>query len=245
MGLRDFKVISFACSGTLIDRNAGVHHALQPLLEAGRVTLSREAVLARFEVLEAEQTAATTALPYSAILREVHRSLAREWGVVASEDMHELFGRSVPLWPVYADAPAALQYLTRYFRIVVLSNIDRESFAASIRRRLEVKFDAVYTADQIGAYKPSLRNFQQMIGGLAKLGVRESDILHTAQSLRRDHLPAARCGLATAWIDRDADHGSAAESLDIPLPPARTLEAGTSFRFKSIVHLVKAHSEHL
>ncbi|MCY3842352.1 MAG: haloacid dehalogenase, partial [Acidobacteria bacterium] len=29
-----------------------------------------------------------------------------------------------------------------------------------------------------------------------------SDVLHTAQSLHHDHVPAKRLGLANAWIDR-------------------------------------------
>ena len=34
------------------------------------------------------------------------------------------------------------------------------------------------------------------------LGVEKSQILHTAQSLHHDHVPARAIGLSNAWIDR-------------------------------------------
>ena len=78
----------------------------------------------------------------------------------AHEDCVE-YGRSVGNWPAFEDSPGALQYLKKHFKLVILSNVDNETFQAS-NRRLQVEFDAIYTAEDIGTYKPSARNFDYM-----------------------------------------------------------------------------------
>jgi 2-haloalkanoic acid dehalogenase type II len=236
--LTDFKVLSFGCYGTLIDRESGIYYALRRLLGNGHVRLSREEVLAAFTRHEAAQQVETPGMLYSAVLTEVHRRLAREWGVLASDDDHALFGTSVPQWPVFADTPAALQYLKRYFNLVILSNVDRGSFAAS-SRRLEVRFDDVITAEEIGSYKPEPRNFEYLVDRVAKLGFDRREILHVAQSADRDLVPAGRCGLVSARIDRR--HEKSGEGATVA--PAGSVRC--EFCFPSLVDMVKAHQEEL
>jgi len=36
----------------------------------------------------------------------------------------------------------------------------------------------------------------------AEFGIEKDQILHTAQSLHHDHIPATKAGLSKAWIDR-------------------------------------------
>jgi 2-haloacid dehalogenase len=84
---------------------------------------------------------------------------------------------------------------------VILSNVGRESFKGS-STRLQVEFDHIFTAQDIGSYKPNQRNFDYMIANLAAEGIRKEEILHTAESLFHDHLPANKAGLASAWIYR-------------------------------------------
>jgi 2-haloalkanoic acid dehalogenase type II len=95
-----------------------------------------------------------------------------------------------------------LRILKAHYKLVILSNVNRDGFAAS-NRKLGVAFDAIYTAEDIGSYKPTPANFDYMLVHLASdLGVAAPAILHTAQSLFHDHVPARACGLANAWIDR-------------------------------------------
>jgi 2-haloacid dehalogenase len=82
-----------------------------------------------------------------------------------------------------------------------LSNVDRDSFAAS-NRRLGVTFSAVITAQDVGSYKPSPRNFEALLAEAGRLGVPEGRLLHVAQSLFHDHVPAKQAGLPTVWINR-------------------------------------------
>jgi 2-haloalkanoic acid dehalogenase type II len=237
MLLTSFKVLSFGCYGTLIDRDSGILTALRPLLESGRIGLSREEVLAAFDRQESALQAGNPGLPYSEMLAQAHRALAREWAVLCSDAEHTLFGRSVPKWPAFADAPAALQYFRRYFKIAALTNGDRDSFAGSARR-LEAKFDLVCTAEEIGSYMPDPRNIHYVVHKLAKLGYVAGQILHIGASPQRDLAPAAAVELATAWIDR---HPRGGDADKVPLPE------GAPFgpRFSSIADLVKAHQEEL
>jgi 2-haloacid dehalogenase len=99
MRLTDFEALSFGCYGTLIDRDSGIHAALGPLLSAGSITLPRREILAMFTRYESAQQAKSPAMLYSEVLAEVHRRLAKEWGVLLSDDMHALFGNSVTHWP--------------------------------------------------------------------------------------------------------------------------------------------------
>ena len=238
MRLTDFKALSFGCYGTLIDRDSGLYAALQPLLSAGNISLPRDEVIAALVRHEVAQQSETPAMVYSRVLMEAHRRLAREWGALLSDDSHALFGQSVAHWPVFADAPAALQYLKRFYKLAVLSNVDKESFAGTARR-LEVRFDAVFTAEEIGSYKPDPRNFEHLIEGLGKAGIARQEILHVATSLPRDQVPASSCGIAFAWIDRPREPGGARAG------GALARAKGPHFRFASMVDMVKAHQEEL
>ncbi|HVQ70441.1 MAG TPA: HAD family hydrolase, partial [Bradyrhizobium sp.] len=155
MKLTTYKVLTFDCYGTLIDWEAGIHTALQPLLAKASRPPSKDAVLETFARHESSQEAETPEMIYSDVLAAVHRRLAREWGLAASDADHKLFGDSVPDWPAFPDSAEALAYLKQHYKLVILSNVDRTSFAGS-NARLGVIFDAIYTAQDIGSYKPDL-----------------------------------------------------------------------------------------
>ena len=234
MKLTDFSVLTFDCYGTLIDWESGIYAALQPLLGKAGKALPRDAALEAFARHESAQEAETPSMVYSELLATVHRRLAKEWAVSAGEDEHRRFGASVPDWPEFPDSAAALQYLKQHYKLVILSNVDRESFKGS-NPRLGVAFDAVYTAQDVGSYKPDLANFRYMLEHLERLGFGKSAILHTAQSLFHDHAPAKRVGLASAWIDRRHDQSGWGATM----PPPEG--ARYDFRFPSMAALVEAH----
>ena len=54
----------------------------------------------------------------------------------------------------------------------------------------------------MGAYKPSTRNFEV---AFERIGLPRERILHVAQSLFHDHVPAKGLGMTTVWIDRRHD----------------------------------------
>ena len=201
--LTDYRVLTFDCYGTLIDWETGIWDALQPLImKGGGAGVTREAALAAFAKWEAHHEHASPGLRYPDLLAKVHRSMAESLGLPTSDALDEGFGASVPLWPAFADTADALRVLKRRYRLVILSNVHHEGFAAS-NKKLGVAFDAVYTAEDIGSYKPADANFEYLLAHLkSDFGLDRADVLHTAQSLRHDHATANRFGLANAWIDR-------------------------------------------
>jgi len=201
--LSDFTVLTFDCYGTLIDWETGIWDALQPLLmENGCEGVTREGALAAFGAEEADQETRSPSMPYPEVLGRVHRAVAKRFGLLTREELDSSFGASISHWPAFADTAAALRVLKHRYRLAILSNVHRDGIAAS-NRKLGVRFDAIYTAEEIGSYKPSPRNFEYMLERLeADHGIAPDQILHTAQSLFHDHVPARVFGLANCWIDR-------------------------------------------
>jgi 2-haloacid dehalogenase len=232
--LSAFQVLTFDCYGTLIDWETGIYGALAPWLEAQGVRVGRDELLAAFAAAEAPQHHAMPDLRYPELLARVHGAVAQRFGVAVDPSAAQAFGGSVPEWPAFPDSAEALVYLKRHYRLVILSNIDRASFAHSARK-LGVEFDAVYTAEDIGSYKPDARNFEYMLARLAEQGVTKGQILHTAQSLYHDHVPAKRFGLATCWIDRRAGQAGAGATR----PPE--VEVRPDFRFATLAEMAAAH----
>ena len=217
MRIGDFKVLTFDCYGTLIDWESGLFTALGPLLDRARPGVTRDEALEAFARLESAQQAQTPSMRYSDLLAAVHGKLAESWGVAPDAEESRRFGQSIPDWPAFPDSAEALADLKRRHKLVILSNVDRQGFAAS-NRRLKVEFDAVYTAEDIGSYKPDPRNFAHMLERLGAQGYGKSDILHVAQSLFHDHVPAQAAGLATVWIDRRHDAKGSGATMPVDGP---------------------------
>ena len=237
MRLTDFDVLTFDCYGTLIDWESGIYNALQPLLAKAASPLARDKALETFARHESAQEAETPGMIYSDLLAKVHGRVADELGLAATEEEHRRFGASVPDWPAFADSASSLQYLKKYYQLVILSNVDRESFKGS-NKRLAVEFDAIYTAQDVGSYKPDEANFDYMLDHLKQRGVDNGKILHTAQSLFHDHVPAKKKHLASAWIDRRHDQDGWGATMPAP-------GSAFDFRFTSMADMVKAHQDDL
>lgn len=212
--LTDYKVLTFDCYGTLIDWETGIWDALQPLIMANDAnSVTRQQALRAYAEIEHAQESATPGMLYTDILARVHRSLAEEFELRTDDELDANFGCSIEHWPAFADTADALRYLKTHFKLVILSNVSRAGIAAS-NRKLGVNFNAIYTAEDIGSYKPAAANFEYLLAHLRDdHGSEKSDVLHTAQSLFHDHVPANRFGIANAWIDRqhlseDGDAGA-------------------------------------
>jgi putative hydrolase of the HAD superfamily len=201
MNLRDFKVLTFDCYGTLIDWESGMVAALAPLTSKLGGRLTRNEILEAHASHESSQQRQTPSKRYRELLAVVYRRLAEEWNIPVHWDECVRYGESIKDWTAFPDTADALRYLKQHYKLVILSNVDNESFAAS-NKRLGVEFDAVYTAEDIGSYKPSDANFEYMLRMLKSRSFEKSDILHTAESMFHDHAPANRHSLASCWIYR-------------------------------------------
>ncbi len=235
--LTDYRVLTFDCYGTLIDWETGIWDALQPLLmQSERSDATRDAALLAFAKHEHRHQRSSPGLRYPELLALVHRSISESFEMTTSAALDEAFGDSVPLWPAFPDTADALRILKRHYKLVILSNVHRDGFAAS-NRKLGVDFDAIYTAEDIGSYKPTDANFEYLLTHLeSDLGMTGTDVLHTAQSLHHDHTPAKRFGLANAWIDRQrlSEGGSWGATEKVETVP------DTDFRFFSMAEMATA-----
>ncbi len=234
MKLSDFDALTFDCYGTLIDWESGMVDNLAPLTARAGRELGRDEILEAHARHESAQQAQTPWLPYRRLLAVVYRRLAEEWGLVARWAECLAYGDSVRNWPAFPDSAESLAYLKAHFKLVILSNVDNDGFAAS-NEKLGVEFDAVYTAEDAGAYKPADRPFDYMLARLESRGMAKEKILHTAESLFHDHQPANRHGLASCWIYRRHDQQGFGATMDPGAMPTY------DFRFKSMADLVRAH----
>lgn len=233
MELSDFEALSFDCYGTLIDWETGITAVLGPWARARGVRLSAEELLVAYAGQEARAEAEHPTEPYPAILARTMRGLGAQLGAEVSEEDAQRLAGSVPDWPPFADSSAALAALGQRYQLIVLSNVDRESFAAS-RYRLGVSFTSVLTAQDVGCYKPSPASFEALLAEAARQGVTKGRLLHVAQSLFHDHVPAQRAGVPTVWINRRRGRQGWGAS---PPPPA---DVTPSWEFPSMAAFATA-----
>lgn len=232
--ISEFKVLTFDTYGTLIDWEDGILASLGPLLSQLESPPSDEAVLQRFGELESHWEDESPEMLYFEILETVHLALAEEWGLRQSVAEAERFSHSVGRWPAFPDSAEALAYLRNGFKLVTLTNCDRENYAGSAAQ-LGHPWDMILTAEDIGSYKPSLINFDYLLHHVRnEFGVEKEDILHVAQSLYHDHVPAAQIGLASAWIDRRGAKAGGGATL----PPEG--DVNPLFTFSSMAEMVEA-----
>jgi 2-haloalkanoic acid dehalogenase type II len=238
MRLTDFKVLTFDCYGTLIDWESGMVAALQPLTTRSPKPLSRNDILEAHARHESAQQLQTPGMPYRDLLAIVYKRMAEDWGIPAAWEDCIAYGRSVGDWPAFADTVEALLYLKQHYKLVILSNVDNASFARS-NTKLGVTFDAICVAEDIGSYKPALRNFAFMIERLGSMGMAKNGILHVAESLFHDHEPANEMGLASCWIYRRHEQ----QGFGATMAPGKMPKY--QFQFTSMAALAEAHRQEL
>jgi 2-haloacid dehalogenase len=214
MSFNDFDAISFDCYGTLIDWEDGLRGGLMKVASLSPKSPYIDTLLETYGESEAMTERENPGMLYPEVIARSIIATGSAHGIQVPERLAAEIGSSVPEWRAFPDSPEALGRLKQRYRLIILSNVDRQSFAGS-NRRLGVEFDAILTAEDIGSYKPDPRNFQALLAKIEEMGIAKERLLHVAQSLFHDHVPAKSAGLATAWIDRRAGKEGAGAT---PLP---------------------------
>ncbi len=220
----DYEVLTFDCYGTLIDWETGIWQALQPLLARYGVGLTQDETLELYGELEAAAERGAYR-EYKIVLRQVLEGLGARLAFTPTEAELAGFSQSVKDWPAFPDSARALRALKTKYKLAIISNIDDDLFAYSARR-LEAPFDWVITARQARSYKPSLNNFRV---AFERMAVPPDRILHVAQSVYHDIVPAKSLGLATVWVNRRHDTPgwgatpAAQAQPDLEVPDLQTL----------------------
>ena len=209
-----FDALTFDCYGTLIDWESGLLAGLRAVLDPHGVSADDDVLLETYAGFEANAEAGPY-LRYRDVLGVGLRGVCAGFEIRPTDAEVAAFGGSVVDWPAFPDSTAALARLKTRFRLGIITNCDDDLFAAS-NRRLGVAFDWVVTAQQAGGYKPRLANFEL---AFERIDVPRERILHVAQSLFHDHVPAKALGMTTVWIDRRHDRpGSGATPLASAVP---------------------------
>lgn len=192
-----FEILTFDCYGTLINWEAGILSAIHRVLSAHGKDLDDDAILKLYGDFEqvAEQG---TFRPYKEVLQLVVRQFAAELRFTPTPEQLRSLSDSLPSWKPWPDTVAALCQLKSRFRLAILSNVDDALFART-RPQLGIDFDAVITAQQAQAYKPSLKIFEY---ALSRINAPAHRVLHVGQSIYHDVVPAQSLGLATVWVNR-------------------------------------------
>jgi putative hydrolase of the HAD superfamily len=199
-----FKALSFDCYGTLIDWEAGISAVLGSWAAEGHLNLNDEELLLVYADEEAAVEREAPTMLYPRVLAEAFRRTAARLGKPVNDAWADRLGTSVPDWPAFPDSADALNRLANHYQLIILSNVHRAGFAGS-NEHLHGTFAAIITAEDVGGYKPAERHFRVLDTTLRRLGVARSQLLHVAQSLFHDHVPAKREGLASVWINRRHD----------------------------------------
>ncbi|KAI1502928.1 HAD-like domain-containing protein [Biscogniauxia marginata] len=212
--LTTFKALSFDCYGTLIDWETGMQDTLGALTSQLPPTHPLNTspptpALRRLDALAVARERASPTLPYNEVLAASLADLARELGLPLADGAGAAFGRSPGTWAAFGDTVTGLQRLAARYELVILSNVDNANIAETVSGPLgSVPFAAVYTAQDVGSYKPARANFEYLFArARANLGVDAGagELLHVARSLRADHVPARELGLRSVWISRGGD----------------------------------------
>ncbi len=223
-----FEWLTFDCYGTLIDWESGVVAALSTVLVAHKIRLHKREILELYGQLEAEfESERREYIRYREVLSRVVMGFAERLGFVPTPEQMQSLVDSIGLWKPFPDTVPALRKLSRKYKLGVISNVDDEFFV-STAKRLQVKFDEVVTAQQVRSYKPALKNFHVAI---QQIGVPQTKILHVAQSIYHDIIPARTLGITSVWVNRRGSQlgvggtNAAVAYADLEVPDLKTLAA--------------------
>ena len=220
MDYQKIRLLSFDCYGTLIDWKDSVLSILENYFKDSALRFSREELFAAF--LEADRKKISDQYrPYREILAEVFELMAEDLRFSIDPNSRYLLSDRFSEWIPFPDTAGSLKKLKEQFQLAIISNVDDELFAVS-NQWLEVEFDVIVTAQQLGSYKPDHRNFQQ---ALEIFNIDPSEHLHVAQSIYHDIVPANQLGLNKVWVNRygEQERTDPAEFPDLEVPDLQSL----------------------
>jgi 2-haloacid dehalogenase len=188
------RFATFDCYGTLIDWNAGLRGTLARLFGED----DADALLARYHELE-PGVEAERYRTYREVLDLVTAMLARErGGELGPDDVHAM-SDSLPSWPAFPEVPGSLAEADRRgWRLVILSNCDRDLIASSVPK-LGVEFADVIVAQDVGSYKPAPGHWRRFDERHPESRGRH---VHVGASRFHDIAPASEMALPSIWINR-------------------------------------------
>jgi 2-haloacid dehalogenase len=219
--LSQFEWLSFDCYGTLINWESGILGYIRPLLKRKGCSASEDEILNLYSEFEPRRQQ----LPYHRyreVLAGVMNDFATQLRIELSEAETNGLADSIRNWEPFPDTVDAVRRLQSRYKLAVLSNIDDDLFALTAPK-LGVEVDCLVTAQQVQSYKPSPRNFETL---LDRLAIDRSKLLHVAESLYHDVVPARSLGIASVWVNRRQGKPAAATKLVAAQPDLEVATVG-------------------
>ena len=219
------KVIAFDVFGTVVDWHRGIKHEVErvaPGVDGGEFALAwREGYRpAMRQVMDDLAAGRGDFVKIDRLHRSILDAILPRFGLtgMSPADRHSLnlAWHRLPAWP---DSVRGLARLKSKYPICTLSN-GNLGLLADLARHAGLPWDLILSAETFRAYKPSPSTY---------LGVADVFDIAPAQVMlaaaHQDDLDAARaCGLATAYIERAHEFGSAYPKSVAP-DPHNTLHA--------------------
>ena len=188
---------TFDCYGTLVNWEQGMRQALESVIPGDVSPL-----LERYYEVEKQVEAEQPFRSYRDVLAETLRRTAGSMGIALAPGAEHVLAKTLPTWPVFSDVGPALQALrAEGWKLAILSNVDRDLISGTLHA-LPVPFDDVVTAEDVHAYKPSLKHFRHFQD---KNRVANEDWIHVARSYFHDIVPASQLGIQRVWVNRGGD----------------------------------------
>jgi 2-haloacid dehalogenase len=236
LDFNQFEVVSFDCYGTLIDWESGILPVLKQLLSNREIDFSDDGTLELFAEYESElESDNHDYIKYRDILQQIVQKFGQKFNFEPTETESgteiNCLVDSLKNWQPFPDTVAALSALKQKYKLAVISNIDDDLFAGTAKH-LKVEFDWLITAEQVRSYKPSTRNFEI---ALETMGIAPEKLLHVAQSVYHDIVPAKALGISTVWVNRRHDKTGFGATMpangkpDLEVPDLKTLVEAIDF----------------
>ncbi|KAL6241623.1 hypothetical protein RBB50_011404 [Rhinocladiella similis] len=212
--LTSYKGIFFDIYGTLIQWEEGLFPHLLDLsrkLPNGHprredTPENRQKLLQSYSKYEQMVEHENPTMKYPKILETVYDRIAAELGVQGNVAERAAFGRTIGDWAAFPDTLEAMKVLAQYYKLFVLSNVDNESFERTLTGPLKgIHWDGIYTAEDIGSYKPHPNNYNYVVEKAKQFGIQKDELLLVAQSLDVDHQMARKLNFRpSVWIARSS-----------------------------------------
>lgn len=199
LDFEQYQFLTFDCYGTLVDWEKGILNAIQKVLHRHNITIDSQQLFELFDRFEQEvKTKSENFIKYREVLNRTMQKFADHFDVRFSQSEIEALASSVANWPLFPDTNEALEFLKQKYKLVVVSNIDEDLFAQTANN-FSVSLDNTVLAEQIQSYKPATKHFEITV---QRLGTTKENILHVAQSIIHDIIPANNLGWDNIWVRR-------------------------------------------
>lgn len=200
---------TFDCYGTLVDWNRGIRTELARLFGEAKA----KELLATYHTVEPRIQRERPTSTYRDVMALALAEVASHAGSELPAQEWDALGDSLPRWPVFPEVPGALEDAKRRgWRLVALSNSDRDLIEASLRA-IGVPFEGAVVASEVGSYKPAHGHWRDFY---ASTGADSAHHVHVAQSHYHDIVPATELGIRSIWINRLGERGEPAPSRELP-----------------------------